>query len=93
LIGGETASAVGLALWSALVVGSVDNFLRPTLVGGDTEMPDLIILVSTLGGLAVFGIAGLIIGPVIAAVFFSLLQISYELFAQTQGRELPTAKE
>jgi hypothetical protein len=55
--GGETASAIGLAVWSALIVSNVDNILRPILVGGDTEMPDIIILVSTLGGLAAFGSA------------------------------------
>ena len=48
---------------------AIDNVLRPILVGRDTEMPDLIILISTLGGLAMFGAEGLIIGPVIAGLF------------------------
>jgi predicted PurR-regulated permease PerM len=90
-ISGETASAFGLLAWSAFLVASVDNFLRPMLVGGETEMPNLIVLVSTLGGLAIFGLAGLIIGPVITAIFFSLLQTSYEVFAQSQNRSPPAA--
>lgn len=78
--GGETATAVGLALWSGLVVSTIDNVLRPKLVGKDTEMPDLLILVSTLGGLAMFGAVGLIIGPVIAGLFMTMWEISQQTF-------------
>jgi predicted PurR-regulated permease PerM len=92
LIDGATASAFGLLAWSAFVVSSVDNFLCPILVGGETEMPNLSVLVSSLGGLAIFGIAGLIIGPVIAAIFFSLIQISYEAFTPSQNGGPPTSK-
>ena len=60
-----------------LIVGGVfislaDNVLRPVLVGRDTRMPDYLVLVSTLGGLVLFGLAGVVIGPMIAALFISV---------------------
>jgi len=69
---GEAANAVGLAVWTAVVVTTVDNFLRPVLVGRDTKMPDLLVLISTFGGLAAFGAAGLVAGPVIAGLFVTI---------------------
>ncbi|MBY4950292.1 AI-2E family transporter [Pantoea sp. DY-17] len=67
------------AIWKALfligffivVVGLVDNILRPLLVGKDTKMPDYLILISTLGGMEVYGINGFVIGPLIAALFIA----------------------
>ena len=52
-----------------LIAGNLDNVLRPRLVGKDTEMHDLFVLFSTLGGISMFGILGIIIGPIIAALF------------------------
>lgn len=80
LISGETVAGVGLAVWSAAVVGTVDNVLRPRLVGKDTKMPDLLILVSTLGGLGLFGVLGLVVGPVIAALFLTAWTIYGQVF-------------
>ncbi len=74
---GDIVRAIGLALWGALVIGLVDNFLRPILVGKDTRMPDFLVLVATLGGLVVFGLNGFVIGPVIAAVFL----VSWDMLA------------
>ena len=68
---GKVAAALGVGLWCALVVGTVDNLLRPVLIGQDTQMPDLLILLSTLGGLALFGVAGLVLGPIVGALFIS----------------------
>lgn len=62
----------------ALVIGMVDNLLRPMLVGRDTKMPDYVILLSTLGGLTTFGISGFVIGPVIAALFI----VVWDMFAR-----------
>ncbi len=64
----------GLALvaWGTLVIGLVDNLLRPILVGKDTLMPDYIVMISTLGGMAVFGINGFVLGPLIAAMFIAV---------------------
>jgi predicted PurR-regulated permease PerM len=66
---GEYVSAIGLSVWGVLAIGLVDNVLRPILVGKETRMPDYLVLVSTLGGIAVFGLNGFVIGPVIAAMF------------------------
>jgi len=73
--GGSVAKGLGLALFCGLVVGSVDNFLRPRMVGKDTELPDLLILIATLGGIFMFGALGLIIGPIIAALFVTLWEL------------------
>ncbi len=72
---GQVGTAIGLALFCSLVVGSVDNLLRPWLVGRDTRLHDLIILFSTLGGLLVIGPLGFIIGPVLAGLFVTSWQI------------------
>ena len=63
----------GLALiaFGVLVIGLVDNVLRPILVGKDTKMPDYVVLISTLGGIALLGINGFIVGPIIAALFIA----------------------
>jgi predicted PurR-regulated permease PerM len=74
---GEIVKGVGLTVWGALVIGLVDNFLRPILVGRDTRLPDYLVLVATLGGIVVFGLNGFVIGPVIAAVFL----VSWEMLA------------
>ncbi|MGB5615163.1 MAG: AI-2E family transporter [Sedimenticolaceae bacterium] len=78
---GQVVAGIGLLIWSAGVVGSIDNFLRPVLVGRDTKMPDLLILLSTLGGIALFGASGLVLGPILAALFLTVLAIYSKVFA------------
>jgi len=78
---GQIAASIGLALYGSLFVGVIDNVLRPILVGQDTKMPDLLILISTVGGLTLFGPVGLIIGPVIAALFISVWYIYAQSYA------------
>jgi len=70
---------VALALFCALIVGSVDNVLRPRLVGQDTKMHELLIFFSTLGGLMFFGAMGFILGPILAALFVT----AWEMFGTT----------
>src|SRR5690606_38944548 len=72
---GSVVSAVVLLLYGVLVIGLADNILRPILVGRDTELPDWLVLLSTLGGLVVFGISGFVVGPLIAALFIAFWQI------------------
>ena len=81
---GHIWSAVGLAAFCALVVGSVDNLLRPRLVGHDTQMHELLIFFSTLGGLLAFGAMGFIVGPILAA----LCVTTWEMFGTAFRREL-----
>ncbi len=77
---GHYAKGIGLALFCGLVVGSVDNLVRPSLVGKDTQMHDLFILFGTLGGIALFGVVGIIIGPIIAALFVTMWEIYGAVF-------------
>ncbi|XBQ15874.1 MAG: AI-2E family transporter [Oceanicaulis sp.] len=79
-VNGEQVPAVALFAWGAAVVGVVDNLLRPVLVGQDAKMSDLMVLLSTLGGLTLFGAVGIIVGPVIAALFTSAWYIYAESF-------------
>lgn len=72
---GSYLKAIGLALFCGLVAGSVDNLLRPILVGKDTQMHELMIFFGTLGGIMMFGVVGLIIGPIVSALFVTLWEI------------------
>lgn len=74
-IAGHTLAGTLLLIWCTAVVGTVDNVLRTMLVGKDAEMPDLLILVGTLGGLYLFGAIGLIIGPVVCGLFLTVWEI------------------
>lgn len=76
--------AILFTAWCAVVVGTVDNFLRPKLVGRDTKMPDLLILVGTLGGIILFGALGFIIGPIVASLFLAI----WYLYGETFSKEL-----
>ena len=72
---GAVWKGVVLFAYGAFVIGLVDNLLRPVLVGKDTKMPDYVVLISTLGGINVFGLNGFILGPVIAAMFIAVWDI------------------
>jgi predicted PurR-regulated permease PerM len=72
---GQVLKAVLLAAFCALIVGSIDNLLRPRLVGRDTKMHDLVILFSTLGGIIAFGPVGFIVGPILAGIFVTCWEI------------------
>ena len=78
---GDYTSAGILVVVGVLGIGLADNLLRPLLVGRDTRMPDYLILLATLGGLGTFGISGLIIGPLIAALFITV----WEMFEASFG--------
>jgi len=71
LLTGAFWKGIILIVFGVLVIGLVDNLLRPLLVGKDTKMPDYVILISTLGGLTAFGLNGFVIGPLIAALFMA----------------------
>jgi predicted PurR-regulated permease PerM len=81
-LSGQYAQAAGLALFCSIVVGQIDNILRPILVGRDTRMHELFVFFSTLGGIAMFGMFGFIIGPVIAALFVTVWEIYGETFSE-----------
>jgi predicted PurR-regulated permease PerM len=81
---GEIVKGVVLLAAGILVIGLVDNVLRPVLVGRDTQMPDYLVLLATLGGLGMFGMSGFVIGPVIAAFFL----VVWDMFAQEHAEDI-----
>jgi predicted PurR-regulated permease PerM len=84
LVTGSIWQGVVLIAFGVIVIGLVDNILRPLLVGKDTKMPDYLVLLSTIGGMALFGLNGFVIGPVIAALFLAC----WDLFVSTDEFQL-----
>jgi predicted PurR-regulated permease PerM len=80
LVTGAIWQGAVLIAFGVFVIGLVDNVLRPILVGKDTKMPDYVVLISTLGGMALFGLNGFVIGPLIAALFIA----AWDLLATTE---------
>jgi predicted PurR-regulated permease PerM len=72
---GALWQGIALFVYGVLVIGLVDNLLRPFLVGKDTRMPDYVVMITTLGGMAVFGLNGFVVGPAIAAMFIAAWHI------------------
>ncbi len=85
MLSGSLVQGVILTAFGVLVIGLVDNILRPILVGKDTRMPDYLILISTLGGLALLGLNGFVIGPRVEALFVA----SWNLFGAKKAVKLP----
>jgi predicted PurR-regulated permease PerM len=86
---GQTLAGVLLTAWCAAVVGTVDNVLRPALVGKDAKMPDLLILVGTLGGLFLFGPIGFIVGPIVCGLFLTV----WDIYGTTFRDVLPPVRD
>lgn len=102
LLGKDYGGAVVLALLCGGGAGNLDNLVRPRLVGKDTEMHDLFVLFGTLGGITMFGLLGIIIGPIIAALFITIWEIYGQVFSdflpvvrliQPQDDEVVVVKE
>jgi predicted PurR-regulated permease PerM len=79
-LAGALWQSIALLAYGVLVIGLVDNLLRPILVGKDSRMPDYVVMVTTLGGMAVFGINGFVLGPAIGAMFIAV----WHIYAATQ---------
>jgi len=77
---GQFVGVAVLAVLCGAVAGNLDNVLRPRLVGKDTEMHDLFVLFGTLGGISLFGILGIILGPIVAALFITIWEIYGKAF-------------
>lgn len=85
---GEYLGVTILAVLCGAVAGNLDNLLRPRLVGKDTQMHDLFVLFGTLGGISMFGLLGIIIGPIVAALFITIWEIygkAFELYLPNVG--------
>jgi predicted PurR-regulated permease PerM len=74
MVTGHWTKAVLLIIWGALVISTIDNFLRPKLVSGQTKLHELMVFFSVLGGISVFGLLGIVLGPVVLAITLGLLQ-------------------
>lgn len=81
---GDYVPAIVLTAFGAIVIGLADNLLRPILVGRDTKLPDYIVLLSTLGGLVMFGINGFVMGPLVAALFMAFWGIFIREFSEQE---------
>jgi predicted PurR-regulated permease PerM len=79
LVTGSTMEGLILVFFGLFVIGMVDNLLRPLLVGKDTKLPDFVVLIATVAGLELFGLAGFVIGPIIAALFIAIWEIVTEM--------------
>jgi len=84
---GRIAAGLLLFAFCGLIVGSVDNVLRPRLVGKDTKLHDLVVLLSTLGGIMLLGAIGFIIGPIVAALFITVWDIYAQFMRGSAGME------
>jgi predicted PurR-regulated permease PerM len=89
IVSDQVFGGVALILVGVFVIGLTDNLLRPILVGRDTRLPDYVILLATLGGLAGFGLAGVIIGPIIAAFFLSVWHMAEHEFSKDSPEQVP----
>jgi predicted PurR-regulated permease PerM len=85
-VNGRTVTVIVFSLYFILIVGTIDNILRPRLVGRGSQMHELLVLLSTLGGIIAFGMVGFILGPVIAALFLTLWDIQGESVRDTHDR-------
>ncbi|WP_404369315.1 AI-2E family transporter [Marinobacter sp.] len=87
---GSIIPAIILTAFGVVVIGLADNVLRPILVGRDTKLPDYIVLLSTLGGIVMFGINGFVMGPLVAALFMAFWGIFMREFSEGEGTRRPT---
>jgi predicted PurR-regulated permease PerM len=89
MVTGEIWRGVVLLLWGAIAVGSVDNFVRPLVIGGRVEMPTLLLLFALLGGLQVYGFLGIFVAPVVVAVLLAFVDIYRETYVNAEPSVSP----
>ncbi len=94
LLQGDTFAGVGLLIYSAIMVSTLDNFIRPKLIGDRARVHPVIILIGVLGGVAVFGVSGFLLGPLTLAMFVSIVQLYRKEFASgRRDQELPLPRQ
>jgi predicted PurR-regulated permease PerM len=85
LLNGAYVKGIGLALIGIFVISMVDNILKPLIIGGRTKMPTVVIFFTVLGGIKLFGLLGLVMGPLVFALFLSV----FEIFRTVEGETQP----
>ncbi|OQC54361.1 MAG: putative inner membrane protein [Deltaproteobacteria bacterium ADurb.Bin022] len=88
LVLGHTWQGIVILIFGSVIISSVDNLLRPVLLGRDTNMHALLIFLSTLGGLAVLGLSGFVMGPIIAALFLASWKLFLEFYQEKQEEKI-----
>jgi predicted PurR-regulated permease PerM len=88
---GETGRAIGMAVWGALLVSTVDNFIKTLVIGGRARLPTFLLLFTLLGGLKVYGFLGIFLAPVILAILLTFTDIYRELYARSVDARIPVA--
>lgn len=84
---GHLWQGIAILVFGSIVISSVDNLLRPILLGKDIQMHSLLIFLSTLGGIAVFGFSGFVLGPVVASFFLAIWKLFLELSREKEKRQ------
>jgi len=92
LIQGQIWQGLAVLIFGAVVISSVDTLLRPVLMGKDIKMHSLLIFLSTLGGLSIFGVSGFVLGPVIASLFLAIWKLFFEIYRQEEAPAENTQK-
>jgi predicted PurR-regulated permease PerM len=82
---GQPYWAIFLTVWGVVLVGSVDNFLRPLLISGRAEVPTLAVFIGVMGGLSAFGFLGLFLGPIVLGLLVALFRFAAETHAPESG--------
>jgi predicted PurR-regulated permease PerM len=89
LVAAELWRGIALLLWGALAVGSVDNFVRPLMIGGRVQIPTVLLLFALLGGVQVYGMLGILVAPVVVAILIGFVEIYRERLADLEPGEAP----
>jgi predicted PurR-regulated permease PerM len=93
MLTGHWTKAILLILWGALVISTIDNFLRPKLIKNQTKLHELFVFFSVLGGMSVFGLLGIVLGPVVLAITLGLLDtFKPNKFKAEEEQDAPTSQ-
>ena len=85
MVTGHLMKGIILILWGSVVVGTIDNIIRPLVIGSKVELHPLLLLFALLGGLQVFGLIGIFIGPAIISVISALIEMLREELSASPG--------
>jgi len=91
MINGFITQGIGLMIYGALIIGTVDNFLKPKIIGDRAKIHPALVLLGVVGGIQVFGFIGLFLGPILFASFNTIIKIynvSQEVELEQENKEM-----